>query len=227
MSNEDFAPNWSDQGGIFDPDSFVGTITIIGAGGIGASLIPTLVTVGFRRFIIYDPDRVEDRNIASQLLYKPRDLYRPKVEVCQEYIQTYGDCQVVVEVHQRLFTAEDRITTPVVISAVDNQDARRMIWQAVQDSPDVRLLIDGRIGSEAFTCLAVDMLDDSDWYDTKFLGDNIAHLPCASRAIAYPAVALGAVITRHLVHWHAGEELPRRVSQDMRDLVQLVIQAPK
>ena len=59
-------------------------------------------------------------------LYKPRDPYRPKVEVCQEYIQTYGDCQVVVEVHQRLFTAEDRITTPVVISAVDNQDARRI-----------------------------------------------------------------------------------------------------
>lgn len=41
------------------------------------------ITMGIRRFVLWDPDQVEPRNVASQLLFRPRDLYRPKVEVAR------------------------------------------------------------------------------------------------------------------------------------------------
>ncbi len=210
-----FEFDWSDQSRIFDPARFNEGVTIIGLGGIGASLLPFLVTLGIRRFVIYDPDLVEARNISSQLLYKPSDTYRPKVDVCAEYISAYAAGQAEVEVHQTLFTADTVITTPVVISGVDNQDARRAIWDAVQMQDDVvQLYVDGRIGGVKYNCLVLDMLEDNDWYGKRWLGDNGAPLPCAERAIVYPSGALACTITNLVVQWAAGEALPRRVYED-------------
>ncbi len=221
-----FAPNYSDQLGIFDPDMFAEDVVIIGCGGIGATLIPVLVTLGIKRFVLYDPDKVETRNIASQLLYKPADLYRSKVEVCKEYILAYGDSEVTVETHERLFTEKDHVNASLVISAVDSQQARRGIWAAI-DKMRVKpqLLIDGRIGGLIANCLFVKP-HDADWYTSDWLGDNVAALPCARRAIIYPSVGLAEMITNGIVQWAAGEELPRRIYRDAETFRQQVIWEP-
>lgn len=226
MSDHAFAANYADQLGIFDPDGFAETVVIIGCGGIGATLIPVLVTLGIRRYILFDPDVVEARNIASQLLYKPDDLYRPKVEVCKEYIHAYGDDEVVVETHQRLFTSKDSVNASLIITAVDSQQARRDIWTAIgKMRPKPQLLIDGRIGGLIANCLFV-WPNDAEWYEQKWLGDNVAPLPCARRAIIYPSVGLAEIITNGIVQWAAGEEIPRRVYRNAENFSQQVIWAP-
>jgi hypothetical protein len=199
--------DFSDQTDIFDPASFSETVTLIGCGGIGASLLPTLVTMGIKKITLYDPDYVEQRNLASQLLYRPADLYKPKVEVCRDYILSYCP-EAEVEINERLFTEQDTPDSAVVIGAVDSMLARKVIWQTVSGS-DVQLYLDGRIGGEHMQLFAVDPLD-GDWYEEGWLFDDEQGYtpPCSSRAIVYPAVVLGALMCRHLAYWHKGEVLP-------------------
>lgn len=211
-------PDFSDQIGLFDPSTFDETVTLIGCGGIGASLLPTLVTMGVKKFILFDPDIVEPRNVASQLIYMREDVYqKPKVEICRDVIEGYYP-DAEVEVHQRFFTADDSIDSAVVIGAVDSMAARQEIWQAVANS-DASLYLDGRIGGEHFSLFAVDPLD-GDWYKDKCLFDDsaVAPLPCAERAIIYTATVLGGIICRHLKEWHQGVQLPDAIHMSLKDL---------
>lgn len=212
-----FVADFSDQTGIFNPDAFAETVTVIGCGGIGASVLPTLVTMGIRRFVLWDPDQVEPRNVASQLLFRPRDLYRPKVEVAREYLLDYGATEV--EIHQELLR-EDSPLEGVVIGGVDSMAARRVIWTAVQNNlAAVQMYFDGRIGGEHLSLFAVEPFD-GDWYERRWLFDDAqaAELPCTERAIAYPAVALGCALASHFARLSKGQPLPKRFDLNLHDL---------
>lgn len=217
--------DFSDQAEIFDPSSFDEPVTIIGCGGIGSSTIPTLASMGIKKFVLYDDDVVEPRNVASQLIYRPRDIGRFKADVCKEYIEEYNSI-ADVEVRKRKFTANDEIDTSVVISAVDSMTARKEIWQAVKENKyTVQLLLDGRIGGQHSSLFAVDPLQ-SDWYEKNWLFSNeeASPLPCSRRAIIYPPVSLGAIMCRHLAHWHGKNKFPpNRVEFSMGDLTLLVV----
>lgn len=178
--------------------------------------MPTLVTMGFRRFDLWDPDIVEDRNMASTLIYRDEHLFAPKVEVVADYLNAHGAEEVTI--HQEEFSAEADIDSTVVISGVDSMSARREVWEAVQDS-GTQIYLDGRIGGEFYTLLIVDPLDGG-WYERKFLFDDeqAAPLPCTQRAIVYPAVALGTVMASQLARWSRGEAVPKRIEQHMGDL---------
>lgn len=218
--------DFSDQTGIFDPTGYAGGLTMIGCGGIGASVLPTIVTMGFTRYVLWDDDQVEPRNVASQLAFRPADLYRPKVEVLSEYLQAYG--AVEIETHLEKFTANDPLEG-LVISGVDSMAARKEIWQAAAWNTNVPLYFDGRIGGEHFTLLVIEPFnpDDVKWYEDRWLFDDeqAAELPCTQRAIVYPAVALGAFMASLLATWsRGGEKLPRRIDLSMRDMFFQVVQ---
>jgi hypothetical protein len=206
-----FEVDFSDQTGFFNPEEFADTLTLIGCGGIGASILPVLVTMGFKRYVIWDDDVVEPRNVASQMLFAPDDMYRRKVDVAKEYLLKYGATDV--EVVTRKFTADDTLEPGVVISGVDSMSARQEIWKAVKDSA-CALYLDGRIGGELMTLLAVEPFD-GDWYEEDWLFDDAeaAELPCTLRAVVYPAAALGADMAAHLAGFSRGLMPPRRVDR--------------
>ncbi len=204
--------DFTDQLRIFDPRAHAFQLTMIGIGGIGASALPTLVTLGLDEFVLWDPDRVEERNVASQLLFTPDDVGKRKVNVAKRYLMAYGAQQVVK--HRRLFSREDRDTLDgIVISAVDSMAARREIWGAVKYNGLVPLFMDGRIGGELCVLCTIDPCDpDSvEWYEEFMLFDDAEAepLPCAERAIVYPAVTLGAVMAAQITRFARGHELQR------------------
>ena len=55
-------------------------VLILGAGGLGASLIPALAGAGIGRLTIVDDDLVEESNLHRQTLFRMADLGRPKAE---------------------------------------------------------------------------------------------------------------------------------------------------
>ncbi|MSP16108.1 MAG: hypothetical protein EXR73_05755 [Myxococcales bacterium] len=55
------------------------TFLVIGAGGLGAPLLLALGAAGARRLVIVDPDLVDESNLQRQVLYRTRDVGRPKV----------------------------------------------------------------------------------------------------------------------------------------------------
>lgn len=204
--------DFSDQTGIFNPANFAETLTVIGCGGIGGSILPTLVTMGFSRYVLYDDDVVEERNMASTLIYTEKDKGRPKVDVVSEYLLSHGAQDVVT--FKRKFESDDEVDG-VVISGVDTMAARSEIWEAFRTSMSP-LYLDGRIGGEQFTLLIVEPFD-GEWYEKRWLFDDskLLPLPCAQRAIVYPAAALGATMGSVLARWSRNEQLPRRITQHM------------
>lgn len=214
-------PDFGDQTAFFDPSMNGHTVTIIGCGGIGASTLPTLVTMGFQSFVLWDPDVVEPRNMASQLAFAPEHLFLSKVEVMEQILQAYGADDVVT--NDRLFTTDDAPDlTGIVISAVDSMAARRTIFDAVSYNPEVSLFVDGRIGGELWQMFMFSPLDPEllAWYEEFYLfdDDQAAPLPCTERAVVYPAVALGAVMASQLARFSRGEDVPRKVQQHMGSL---------
>lgn len=218
QATHDVFVDWSDQTGWFDPDKVLMPVTIIGCGGIGSNVAFELITMGFRRFVLYDDDKVEPRNLASQKAYRYQDLYQPKAKALAEILFTYGATEVLVR--SRRFTAEDTIETPVVIGAVDSMASRQMIWDAITNSPDVELYLDGRLEGEIAQIFAVEPLD-ADWYtDHWMFSDAEASKDgaCTMRTIVYPATMMASTMCRHLSRWSRNLPICRFVQFDMTTL---------
>ena len=88
---------------------------VVGAGGLGSSLLPLLAGAGVGHLRVVDPDRVEEHNLHRQVLYRMSDIGRPKAEVAAEALAALNpDCRVEAAV-ARL----DPVTAPDLISGVD------------------------------------------------------------------------------------------------------------
>lgn len=218
-----FRADYSDQIGIFDPARFGHRVTVIGCGGIGASTLLTLATLGIPHFELWDPDIVEPRNVASQLLFRPGDVGRPKVKVAAEILHEYGVPEVVT--HDEAFLADIHggELEGIVISGVDSMAVRKDIWQAVVWNPMLALYLDGRIGGENWQLNTVEPNEPEhvEWYEQFQLFDDAdaAPLPCAERAVVYPAVVLGAAMVAQITRFSRGISLERMLMGDMKTMV--------
>lgn len=194
--------DFSDQTGIFDPNSVDASVTLIGCGGIGASAVPTLVTMGLDHYVLWDGDRIEPRNVTTNPVFRTEDIGRLKVERLREYLIEFGAKSV--EIHPEAYTGQQPLTG-VVVSGVDTMAARQAIWDHIAYSA-VSLYMDGRIGGVNLTLLTVEPgnLDHIEWYERHFLfpDSEASALPCTQRTIVYPAVTLGAYMASNLATWY-------------------------
>lgn len=214
----DIEVDWSDQTGWFDPARVATVVTVIGCGGIGCNVSFEFITMGIKRFVLYDDDSVEPRNLASQKAFRHSDLYRSKAEALADILFEYGATEVLVR--KRRFTADDIIEDAIVIGAVDSMASRRIIWEAISNSPDVELYLDGRLDAEVAQIFAVDTLD-ADWYTDRWLfsdEETVKGGTCTMRTIVYPATGLAATMCRHLSLWYQGLPICRFTQIDMTNM---------
>lgn len=62
-------------------------IAVIGAGGIGAAVIPALAGAGIGGLLIVDPDTAELGNLHRQPLYRSRDAGEPKAALAAQFVR--------------------------------------------------------------------------------------------------------------------------------------------
>lgn len=191
------------------------TITIIGAGGIGALTALTLTKMGVPVLNIFDDDFVDETNLPGQL-HKLSDVGVAKPYALQDTLSLFGnDTQVDIQ----LTRIEETTRIPfsnVLISAVDSINSRKAIWAAMWGNPNIEYYVDSRMGAEEYQHYAFGRndMDAAMRYDNE-LGsineEDIPDLPCTAKATFYTAdFAAGHVCTvvRNII---CGEFEPHRL----------------
>jgi PRTRC genetic system ThiF family protein len=162
--------------GVFDPNAYLKTVTIVGVGGTGAQVARIVGRMAYdmqrsRRhapqIVLIDPDVVEEKNVGRQL-FSPSLLGRNKAECVGRMLNLALGLDVRwIPDHVDPIRHFDRYGSNLVVSCVDNHEARKAIHQVSgvgvfggndvktaqvcignADDPDlVRRFLDGREGT--------------------------------------------------------------------------------
>jgi molybdopterin/thiamine biosynthesis adenylyltransferase len=101
-------------------------VVVLGAGGLGSSVIQNLAGLGVSKLTILDFDTVELQNFARQFVYTEEQLGQPKVERVAAWLRKFDPGADVRAVNARVLGPDDvRTLLPgadLVISAIDDPD---------------------------------------------------------------------------------------------------------
>ena len=77
-------------------------VALIGVGGLGCAAAQYLVSSGIGKLTLCDFDTVTESNLSRQILYRPADLGRPKVEAATDILQSLNPESELQEVNNKL-----------------------------------------------------------------------------------------------------------------------------
>lgn len=120
--------------GIFDPNTHIKTITIVGVGGTGAQVARIVGRMAYDmqrsrqyapQIVLIDPDTVEEKNVGRQL-FSPSLLGKNKAECVGRMLNLALGLDVRwIPDHVDATRHYDRYGGNLVISCVDNHEARK------------------------------------------------------------------------------------------------------
>ena len=121
-------------------------VVVVGAGGLGCTLLPLLVGSGVGHLVICDNDVVSLSNLPRQTLYTMAQIGQPKAVLAAEHLRANNPhCEVEV-VCERL--REENATQildgcDLIIDATDNEPTRRLLDRYAQAHSTPWLYISG------------------------------------------------------------------------------------
>jgi molybdopterin/thiamine biosynthesis adenylyltransferase len=107
------------------------TIGIVGLGGTGSIIAQELVHLGIRRFILLDPDVIEETNLNRVSGAVPADIGKPKVEVAERYISAVANSEVVSRLGDVIYARDGRqlLNADIVFGCTDSHGSRAVLEQ--------------------------------------------------------------------------------------------------
>lgn len=108
-------------------------VLIVGAGGLGASCLMSLVASGVGHVGIVEPDHVELSNLPRQTLYETADIGRPKALAAKDRLEEMNpDAQIETHITRFDATNADALLMgyDIVIDGTDNFSTRYVINDA-------------------------------------------------------------------------------------------------
>ena len=201
------------------PASF--SVTVIGAGGIGATTILALAKMGVRYIQVYDADIVGEENLATQL-HAVSDVGEYKVQSLQRTLQLYSDELEFVGMPEFVVPTTE-LRSSLIISAVDSITARQDIWRAV-DQPESAwdFYIDARMAAEEYQHFMLRADDDAglERYTKHLMGmdeSSAPELACTEKATFFCAMAAATHIGVQVRNIVRGEAVPHRLIHKIPD----------
>lgn len=148
---------------------FDSTIGVIGAGGIGSTVLLYLAGAGIGRLIIIDDDKVDESNLHRQIIHSMDSINLPKVFSAKQKILTLNPTIDVTIIQERL-TSENAIEIfkdcDIIIDCTDNAESRYIIndacfilnkcWitgSAIGLEGQITVLTPGRNANPCFRCI--------------------------------------------------------------------------
>jgi len=177
---------------IFDAQANDHGITSIGAGAIGSRVFATLVELGLKNIEVYDPDIVEEHNLANQL-YRHDDIGRFKVNGLVHWTQ---EKLGVDELPSKMNFYADYFdsSTPArstVFLLVDSLQVRHDIAVALSNRNTVVRVIDVRMAATHGNVFTFSPIMDIDAYLATLGSDEEAEVSaCGSPFSVSPTAAV-------------------------------------
>jgi adenylyltransferase/sulfurtransferase len=108
-------------------------IAVVGAGGIGSSVIPALAGAGVGKLTIIDDDSVELANLHRQPLFSESDVDQPKAELAAAFVRRLNTFVEAVPVGERITpdnAGQLLVALDLVIDGSDNFATRLAVSDA-------------------------------------------------------------------------------------------------
>ncbi|HEV7742951.1 MAG TPA: ThiF family adenylyltransferase [Pseudolysinimonas sp.] len=102
-------------------------VVVIGAGGLGSTVLPALAAAGVGTLAIVDDDIVDTSNLHRQTLYTPADVGRPKVDAAADALAALAPDVTIVRHGIRFApgnTFDLLLDADLLIDGSDNLDTR-------------------------------------------------------------------------------------------------------
>jgi adenylyltransferase/sulfurtransferase len=80
------------------------SVAVVGAGGIGSAVIPSLAGAGIGRLTIIDDDVVDRTNLQRQPIFRDDQVGQPKAQLAANFVRSLNPNVEVAAVEQRLTT---------------------------------------------------------------------------------------------------------------------------
>jgi|TARA_R100001530_G_C4312897_1_gene153541 molybdopterin/thiamine biosynthesis adenylyltransferase len=188
---------------IIKPDEMNTPIHIIGCGGIGSWSALLIAKMGCEDITLYDFDKVEDHNIASQF-FKEGQEEEPKTSALSNNIleQTGVKCKIaddrvdpniIIDLEEEwkemIIAKEKEIDDAIIVIAVDSMEERIKLENFWVDKNN--FIIDGRMGGLQLEIYAIDSLL---YADTLVKPENVDPEPCTGRSISFNCAVIGGLI---------------------------------
>ena len=199
---------------IYDPAKYADKrVALIGVGTIGSHLALTLARMQVP-FTMYDPDTIEEHNIATQA-YTRRDIGAYKVEAIRRACEAIGAEAGSVDAIRSEYSSEtvrfsdgSATTFSIIVSCVDSIDARREIARMLGSV--MIPIIDGRVGAEQVEVYRYP--NASEWLTG--LPENADTDPCGARFTAYTANICSGLMANAIKRELLGQSVPARILYD-------------
>jgi hypothetical protein len=189
-------------------------IHVVGAGTTGSFVIFALTRMGFKNIVVYDGDKVEQKNVGTQgaQFYDPSCIGLFKVEALQQRILRETGVQIdVVPRFLQMTNFRDARFEGIVIMAVDTMKARTALWQFVLiRRKQVQLLIDARIGGQigwVYSIKPTSRTDRRFYSQTLYPDERAVDLLCGESIIS--ALRVAALVGEQVARFARGENLNR------------------
>ena len=165
-----------------------------------------LAKLGLTSILVYDFDKVEEHNLASQF-YSINDIGKLKTECLKSHIKEFTGINIK--------TSGKYTNQPVygiLILAVDSMPERERIAEMISDQNfyNIKQIIDGRMGRNTIEVYTVKTPVEY----KKTLVKHVDSVPCSARYISYTSLICGGIITDQVKRCLNGEEIRKNVLFD-------------
>ena len=190
-------------------------ILVGGVGGIGSSAMYCLAKTIPAYYFIIDNDTVEEHNIGTQFFSK-KDFGTSKVDAVVKMVNDYSEARV--SALGRKINSGDYL--PITISAFDNMEARKQLFNQWKIKENRELFIDGRLRASMYEVYVVTKGREEQYKATLFEDSEVEEDVCTFKQTSYFAMMIGSKITQVLVNYltnkYANEDicvLPFKVTE--------------
>jgi len=179
--------------------SLLNEVTIIGAGGIASALVTILAQMGFKKFHIWDDDKLEEHNLSTTA-YPEDYIGYTKVECAAKMIHMY-DKSIDVTMCIKRWEPGDYLSD-IVLLTPDNMETRLDVHMDWKRNKNRRALIDMRMGALTMEVISVEK-DNDNFGKTWQASDQISDEACTAKHTIFTAnivAGLGASQLFNVLH---------------------------